>query len=127
MPGVIEFLAHAMLAAPFAVSAADKAMRPRAALGEVRALERGAALALPPRPLLWAVIAVQALGAGLLLIMPWSAYGALILLAFLAPTSLLTHRFWSAPRGARMDKLNHFLLNLALGGGLVLVASRNWP
>jgi putative oxidoreductase len=52
----------------------------------------------------------------------WYRCGALLLILFLVPVTLLYHAFWLY-EGARRDaQLVHFLKNLAILGGLTLVA-----
>jgi len=122
---VIEIAAHLALAAPFAVSAIEKTLRPAAALAEVTSLEREAHVSMVPASLvLPAVVAAQAAGAIMLIIPPLAAFGAVLLMAFLAPTTALTHRFWDSAPDARKAKRDHFLANVAILGGLGLVAAR---
>lgn len=49
---------------------------------------------------------------------------AWILAAFVVVASLVFHAFWSVPAEQFGDQLTHFLKNLAIAGGLVLVAAR---
>lgn len=123
MGDALDVLAHALLATPFAASGVEKALNWAAGLREVAALERQIALAPPASALLWIVIAVQLVGAVLLMIPPLSGLGAAMLIAFLVPTTLVAHPFWRAPRAARAAMRNHFLLNVGLAGGLLLVAA----
>lgn len=46
------------------------------------------------------------------------------LAAFVAVASVVFHAFWSVPSEQFGDQLTHFLKNLAIAGGLVLVAAR---
>jgi len=121
---VIETVSHLALAAPFAVSAIEKTLRPAAALAEVTSLQREAHVSMPASLVLPAVVAAQAAGAIMLIIPPLAAFGAVLLMAFLAPATLLTHRFWDGTRDVRKAKLDHFLANVAILGGLGLVATR---
>ncbi len=121
---VIEIAAHLALAAPFAVSAIEKTLRPRAALAEIVSLQREARVSMPAGLVLPAVVAAQAAGAIMLIIPPLAAFGAVLLMAFLAPATALAHRFWDGAPDARKAKLDHFLANVAILGGLGLVAAR---
>jgi putative oxidoreductase len=47
---------------------------------------------------------------------------ALALAATLIPTTLGYHRFWEAPREERVSELLHFLKNVGLAGGLLVIA-----
>jgi putative oxidoreductase len=121
----METIAHLALAAPFAVSAIEKAMRPAAALAEVTALQREAHLSMPAGLVLPAVVAAQGVGAIMLVIPPLAPLGAALLIAFLAPTTMLVHRFWDCAPELRKAKLDHFLANVAILGGLGLIAARD--
>jgi len=48
---------------------------------------------------------------------------AWILFAFLIPTTLIFHNFWAQQGAARVDNQAHFLKNLAIMGGLLLLAT----
>lgn len=124
---IIETAAHLALAAPFLISAVDKALRPTAALEEVSSFQREAQLALSARFVLPAVVATQAAGGIMLVIPSLAAFGAILLMAFLAPTTVLAHRFWDCAPNVRKAKVDHFFANVAILGGLTLVAARGLP
>ena len=62
------------------------------------------------------------LGGGLLLALGWKArWAAAALLLFLIPTTLIFHQFWGLePKLAQMQKI-HFLKNVAIMGGMMMV------
>ena len=66
-------------------------------------------------------IAVE-LGGGLLLALGWKArWAAVALFLFLIPTTLIFHQFWGIdPKLAQMQKI-HFLKNVAIMGGMLMV------
>ena len=66
-------------------------------------------------------IAVE-LGGGLLLALGWKArWAAAALFLFLIPTTLIFHQFWGLePKLAQMQKI-HFLKNVAIMGGMLMV------
>ena len=66
-------------------------------------------------------IAVE-LGGGLLLALGWKArWAAAALFLFLIPTTLIFHQFWGIdPKLVQMQKI-HFLKNVAILGGMLLV------
>ena len=66
-------------------------------------------------------IAVE-LGGGLLLALGWKArWAAAVLLLFLIPTTLIFHQFWGLePKLMQMQKI-HFLKNVAIMGGMLMV------
>lgn len=49
--------------------------------------------------------------------------GALVLVLFLIPTTLLFHNFWAFEGDVRQMQLVNFLKNLGIGGGLLLLIS----
>ena len=66
-------------------------------------------------------IAVE-LGGGLLLALGWKArWAGAALFLFLIPTTLIFHKFWGIdPKLVQMQKI-HFLKNVAIMGGMLLV------
>jgi putative oxidoreductase len=66
-------------------------------------------------------IAIELLG-GLLLLVGWKArWAALLIFLWLIPTTLLFHNFWAVPPEQYMNQQNHFLKNVAIMGGLLMV------
>jgi putative oxidoreductase len=66
-------------------------------------------------------IAVE-LGGGLLLALGWKTrWAAAALFLFLVPTTLIFHQFWGIdPKLVQMQKI-HFLKNVAIMGGMLMV------
>ena len=62
------------------------------------------------------------LGGGLLLALGWKTrWAALALFLFLIPTTLIFHQFWGIePKLAQMQQI-HFLKNVAIMGGMLMV------
>ena len=62
------------------------------------------------------------LGGGLLLALGWKArWAAAAILLFLIPTTLIFHQFWGIdPKLAQMQQI-HFLKNVAIMGGMLMV------
>jgi putative oxidoreductase len=48
---------------------------------------------------------------------------AWIMFLYLIPTTLMFHNFWTFQDGMRMDMQVHFLKNIAIMGGLLMVAA----
>jgi putative oxidoreductase len=68
-------------------------------------------------------IAVE-LGAGLLLLVGWKArWAALALAGFTIVITPIFHNFWSVPAAQAMDDQVHFLKNIAIIGGMLMVAA----
>lgn len=65
---------------------------------------------------------VLKLAGGIFLILGYRArFGALLLLIFLVPTTLIFHAFWSAPPAQYASQLINFQKNIGLMGGLLMV------
>ena len=75
-----------------------------------------------PEIVLGAVVALEVLG-GLALIIGWQVkVAALALAAFTIGASLIGHAFWSLEGAQLVGQLTQFLKNLAIVGGLLLLA-----
>lgn len=78
---------------------------------------------VPFAKLLLVVTIIIEVGGGLLLIIgKQTRWAALTLAAFVVPVTLVFHAFWSADAASFQDQLTHFLKNLAIFGGLLLLA-----
>src|SRR5581483_11641856 len=67
-------------------------------------------------------ILVEVLG-GLSLLLGFKArLGALLLVFFLVPVTLIFHDFWTYQGEAMQDQMAHFLKNVTIMGGLLVVA-----
>lgn len=74
--------------------------------------------------LLVLTIAIE-VGAGLLLIVGrQTRWAALALALFIVPVTLVFHAFWNADAASFQDQLTHFLKNLAILGGLLLLLDK---
>ena len=68
--------------------------------------------------------AVIEIGGGLLLIIGWQTrLMAWLLAVFTIVATFAAHRFWEFDAAQVNNQLNHFLKNLAIVGGLLMVAS----
>ena len=78
-----------------------------------------------PMPEVMSVLAIAIeLGAGLALLVGWRTRQAAWLLAlFVLVATFMAHRFWEFDAATQANQLNHFLKNLAIIGGLAIVAS----
>lgn len=117
-PALIPLLARILLALLFVVSAVRSL---GAVAGTAGYLAR---LGVPMSEVMaWVVIAVELVGA-VMLVAGWrtrlAAWG---LAAFVVVATLLAHRFWAVDPAQYANQLNHFLKNLAVIGGLLLVAA----
>jgi putative oxidoreductase len=109
-------LARVLLSSPFLYSGVDKCWRWSAAQREV------AASGLPWPTLLHLVTVVVQLGGGLSLSLGIEArLGALLLLLFLIPVTVMYHPFWKRSGAEFVAEADHFLSNLAIAGGLLVI------
>jgi putative oxidoreductase len=111
-------LARVLLSSPFLYSGVDKCWRWTAAQREV------AASGLPwPTPLHLITVVVQ-LGGGLSLLLGIEArIGALLLLLFLMPVTVMYHPFWKRSGAEFVTEADHFLSNVAIIGGLLMIVA----
>ena len=78
---------------------------------------------LPHVPVLLAGAILCEVGGGLLLMLGYRArLVAWLLFLYLIPTTLIFHNFWTLQGMERMDNMAHFLKNLAIMGGMLIVA-----
>lgn len=64
------------------------------------------------------------IGGGLLLLTGFQArLTSLVLAAFLVPVTLTFHNFWAYQGAQQQDQMSNFLKNLAIIGGLLVVAA----
>ena len=68
-------------------------------------------------------IAIE-IGGALLLIIGWrTRWAAWLLALFVLVAAFAAHRFWEYDQAQMNNQLNHFLKNLAIIGGLLMVAT----
>ncbi len=79
---------------------------------------------MPAVPLFLAGAVVIEIGGGLSVLLGYRArLGALALIVFTVPTLFVFHNFWSYPPAEQQVQMVMFLKNLALIGGLLMVAA----
>ena len=111
-------LARLLLCLPFLYSGVDKCWRWNAAQREV------AASGLPWPTLLHLITVLVQLGGGLSLSVGIEArLGALVLLLFLIPVTIMYHPFWKRSGNDFVVEADHFLSNVAIIGGLLAVVA----
>jgi putative oxidoreductase len=109
-------LARLLLSSPFLYSGIDKCWRWSAAQREV------AASGLPWPTLLHLVTVLIQLGGGLSLLLGIEAWlGALLLFVFLIPVTIMYHPFWRRSGADFVVEADHFLSNVAIMGGLLMI------
>jgi len=129
----MQFLGQAvgrfLLAFIFLFSGARKIMGYQATLGYMQSKGVFPAMDIAGYPLvevlLMATIAVEILGGLMLITGIGSRFAALALAAFTIVAGVLFHDFWTIADATRyVSELNHFLKNLAIAGGLLIVATQ---
>ncbi len=79
---------------------------------------------IPLAPLALAITLVIEIGVGLLLLTGLKArYAAVILAVWLVPVTLTFHNFWAFQGQQQQEQMVNFLKNLAIIGGLLVVAA----
>jgi putative oxidoreductase len=74
-----------------------------------------------PDLLLAGAIACE-IGGGLMVLLGWHAcWGALLLIIFTVPATLMFHNFWAVDAAQYQNQFNHFMKNVAILGGLVYI------
>ena len=71
--------------------------------------------------LLIGAIFVLILGGTLILIGYRSSFGAILLLTYWIPVTFIVHSFWNDPEDIRRLQSVHFMKNIAIIGGLLMV------
>jgi putative oxidoreductase len=121
MPSFLSALilfSRVLLSLPFLYSGIDKCLRWTASQREV------AASGLPWPTLLHLLTVALQLGAGFSLLIGIEArLGALLLCLFLVPVTVMYHPFWKRSGTDLVVEADHFLLNFAVIGGLLMIVA----
>ena len=76
-----------------------------------------------PEVMVWVAIVVE-LGGAILLIVGWKTRWAAWLLAlFTLVATFAAHRFWEVDPAQYANQMNHFLKNIAIVGGFIILAT----
>jgi putative oxidoreductase len=76
-----------------------------------------------PEVMAWVAIAVE-LGGAILLMVGWKTrWAAWLLGLFTLIATFAAHRFWEVDPAQYANQMNHFLKNLAIVGGMILIAA----
>lgn len=77
---------------------------------------------MPFAEVLLAGALVFELAGAIMLILGWRVHwGALLLIVFMIPATLMFHNFWAVDAAQYQNQLNHFLKNVAMTGGLLYI------
>jgi putative oxidoreductase len=79
-------------------------------------------MGMPMADLLLVGAIVCEIGGGLMVLLGWNAcLGALLLIIFTLPATLIFHNFWAVEPAQFQNQFNHFMKNLAIIGGLLYI------
>jgi putative oxidoreductase len=110
--------ARALMAAIFLVAGVRKLMGYAGTLGYF------GSLGIPLPEVVLPLTILLELGGGIALLIGWRTnWVAVALGLFTLASALLAHRFWAAEPAQFSNQLNHFLKNVAIAGGFLLVAA----
>lgn len=77
---------------------------------------------MPMAELLLVPAIVILLGGGLMILFGWQArWGALALLMFMVPATLIFHSYWAYPEAQQLNQFHHLVKNVALMGALLMI------
>lgn len=80
---------------------------------------------MPYATALLMVAIVIEIGGALMIILGWRArLAGWVLFLYLIPVTLVFHAFWHAPPAMAYDQMIHFWKNIAIMGGLLMVAGQ---
>jgi putative oxidoreductase len=107
-----------LLSLVFLIAGVRKLMAPAASAGYL------AKLGFPmPEVMVWVAIAFE-LGGAILLILGWKTrWAAWALALFTLIATFAAHRFWEVDPAQYANQMNHFLKNLAIIGGMAILAA----
>ncbi len=118
MNTTLALVARCLLAAIFLISGVRKAM----AFGAVAGMM--AAKGFPMPNVFLALTIVLEIVGGIMLIANWNArWAAMALAVFTLVAGAIFHGFWHAPAAMWTNEFNHFLKNISIVGGLLLIAA----
>ncbi|HKA40073.1 MAG TPA: DoxX family protein, partial [Burkholderiales bacterium] len=81
-----------------------------------------AKVGMPMPDLLLVAAIVCEIAGGLMVLVGWHAcWGALALIVFTIPATLVFHNFWAVGPADFQNQFNHFMKNLAIIGGLLYI------
>lgn len=114
---ILPLIARILMGAIFLVSGVRKAMGYAATVGYFTKLGF-------PAPELFTIIAIIIeIGGSILLIIGWrTRWVAWLFALFVLIAAFAAHRFWEFDAAQMTNQMNHFLKNLAIIGGLLMVA-----
>lgn len=115
---VLPLLGRMLIAALFLVAGVRKAL---AFAGTVGYFTK---LGVPAPEIMTALAIIVEIGGAVLLILGWrTRWVAWLLIVFTAAATYFGHRFWEVDAAQFGNQLNHFLKNVAIVGGLLMLSA----
>ncbi|MEX2114436.1 MAG: DoxX family protein [Pirellulales bacterium] len=74
-----------------------------------------------PDMLLSVAVGLELVGGALVVVGLYARWGALALLLFLVPVSVIMHNFWALPEDQARGQMINFMKNVSIAGGLVFL------
>jgi putative oxidoreductase len=113
---LIPILGRFLISLIFILGGIEKIMNP------VGTKEYMASKNLPAISILYILTIIAELGGGLSVLTGcYSNMGTIVLILLLVPTTFVFHNFWNVSGGEKKLQLAHFMKNLAIMGGLLLI------
>jgi putative oxidoreductase len=115
---IILFIGRLMLSLFFLMSGISKITRNK------KMVEYAASKKLPMPSIAIILAAFVELGGGFAILTGFhSNIAALILFVYLLPTSIIFHNFWTLAEPEKQNQIVHFMKNVCIMGGLLILAS----
>lgn len=115
---VEAFVGRALLSLIFIFSGLGKLLDVQGTLAYMEAQGLGT-----PQFFLFFAVVIEVLGGLSLISGTFARYGALLLFLYLIPVTFIFHPFWNFTGAEQANQMAHFLKNLAILGGLMLIVS----
>lgn len=114
----VALLGRIFLAAIYVVSGVNKVMDPEATKGYM------ASKGMPLIPLMFLGAVLLEIGGGLSILLGIKArFTAALLILFTLATALIFHNFWAVPSAEAQNQMAHFMKNLSIIGGFLMVVA----
>lgn len=115
-PNIVALVGRVLLALIFIISGFAKIPGFEATAGYM------ASKGLPMAQVLLVITIVLEIGGGLMIAIGWkSRWAAIAFFLWLIPVTFVFHKFWGIPAGEVQNQMNHFLKNVSIMGGMLLL------
>jgi putative oxidoreductase len=74
-----------------------------------------------PDVLLSVAVGLELVGGALVVLGLYARWGAVVLLLFLVPVTVIMHNFWALPADQARGQMINFMKNVSIAGGLVFI------